>query len=212
MDTKVEEEQQFLIQNLPKRELFDEYLKENEEDCKRKLSMMEQVGGIWSCKVCGKSLGQGSQRKSKLKTHVEIHLDGDQYRCKPCNKFYKTWDNLSIHFKDSEHILQRFGSWYKKETVTQENRTETAFNLPELPATVEPMTLMEEVGGVWTCRVCGKQCLGPIQGVNKSHMKAHVETHIEGLQYTCTICSKTYRTKDVLRGHFNRSHKVKLAE
>jgi len=190
------EDQNLLIRNIQEKKLLDEYPKENEEDHQTKLSMMKQVNGVWLCKVCGKE----KKKKVYLKRHLDSHMDGTQFICKSCKKFFKTWDNLKSHIKDSEHILQNFGDFLGKQEIT---KTETYFETPRYPATVGPGTLMEEVEGVWTCKVCGKDTK-----LNKGHMKSHVETHIEGLQYTCTICNKTYKTKDVLRGHFNKVHKA----
>jgi len=195
-NTQVEEDQIFLIRNIQEQKLVDENIKENEEDHHTKLSMMKQVDGAWVCKVCGKE----KKTKYAIKSHLETHVDGTQFKCKSCKKYFETWDNLRSHLKDSEHILQNFGDFLGKQENT---KTEPFYETPKYPASVDPGTLMEKVEGVWTCKVCGKDTK-----LNKDHMKGHVETHIEGLQYTCSICNKIYTTKDNLRGHFYRAHKA----
>ena len=39
---------------------------------------------------------------------------------------------------------------------------------------------------------------------NRSHMIEHVEKHIEGLEYPCNVCNKTFRTSVSFRIHNNR--------
>ena len=57
--------------------------------------------------------------------------------------------------------------------------------------------------GNFMCTVCGKA------GRDMSNMKRHAETHIEGLTYNCTLCDKTFRSKNALRGHIYGFHKNK---
>ena len=53
----------------------------------------------------------------------------------------------------------------------------------------------------FSCNVCGHVA------TVKQHMKYHVETHIEGLQYNCAYCDKTFRLQRSLfrhiKGHRN---------
>ena len=59
-------------------------------------------------------------------------------------------------------------------------------------------SLYQRIDGVWTCLECNKTA------VNSSNIRIHVETHIDGLCYTCKICSKEFRSKYNLYDH----HKV----
>ena len=58
-----------------------------------------------------------------------------------------------------------------------------------------------------TCKVCGK-VFGGSPGHAKINAKEHVELHIEGLSYTCIHCEKSFRSKNTLRNHYYRIHKV----
>ena len=53
-------------------------------------------------------------------------------------------------------------------------------------------------GSSYVCQVCG----------HKSRQKdsAHMETHIEGMVYTCSRCGKEYTTKGGLRMHLRKNH------
>ena len=60
----------------------------------------------------------------------------------------------------------------------------------------------KSLDGSFNCSVCGKT------GKDHSNMKKHVEIHVEGLSYPCQSCNHTFRSKDSLRSHMYRSHKV----
>ena len=61
--------------------------------------------------------------------------------------------------------------------------------------------LIERQDKFWTCTMCG------FKSLNKSHLKEHVENHIEGLEYPCNYCSKIMRSSYSLRKHIMYSHK-----
>ena len=51
---------------------------------------------------------------------------------------------------------------------------------------------MQKNEGLWKCKVCEKMYN------NKSSLKTHSESHIEGEMHTCHICNKTTSTKQGL--------------
>jgi len=57
---------------------------------------------------------------------------------------------------------------------------------------------------VWICKVCGKTITGRQA---KGNMKQHVETHIEGIQHSCTTCGKTYKNRNSLHTHISMKHR-----
>ena len=72
---------------------------------------------------------------------------------------------------------------------------------------------LEELdGGHFRCRVCGKDSTGMTKtrrDALKSNMKKHVETHVEGLSYSCQLCGKEFRSKNSLQVHKSTFHKNK---
>ena len=54
--------------------------------------------------------------------------------------------------------------------------------------------------GCYTCNYCVKSFK------DRSHMKEHVEMHIEGLSFPCTMCDKILRSRHSLREHNRRKH------
>ena len=63
--------------------------------------------------------------------------------------------------------------------------------------------------GTSTCKICGKIFGGghlpPSHA--KYNAKEHVETHIDGLIYNCSLCDKTFRSKNSLSCHRSTIHK-----
>ena len=56
--------------------------------------------------------------------------------------------------------------------------------------------------GVWRCLVCEyttDNCSGM--------MKRHIESHLDGLSYSCTLCSKEFKSKNGLSSHKSSFHK-----
>ena len=54
--------------------------------------------------------------------------------------------------------------------------------------------------GVYYCKVCN------YKSTKKTHVTMHIETHIEGLSYSCSVCDKTFRLRDSLKKHIHRFH------
>ena len=57
-----------------------------------------------------------------------------------------------------------------------------------------------------SCKVCGRIFGGALKRA-KFNAKRHVEIHIEGLVYTCSVCSRTFRSKKSLNNHEYSNHK-----
>ena len=55
--------------------------------------------------------------------------------------------------------------------------------------------------GVYLCKVCN------YNSNHKTKVTLHIETHIEGLSYSCSDCDKTFRLRASLNKHIYRSHK-----
>ena len=59
-------------------------------------SAMQKVGGVWSCKVCGRTTGI---QKGHLREHVSIHMQPKKTSCKFCGKMFKNKFNEDRHMK-----------------------------------------------------------------------------------------------------------------
>ena len=64
--------------------------------------------------------------------------------------------------------------------------------------------------GHFRCKVCGKDSKGMTKTKDlKTNMKNHVETHVEGLSYSCQLCGKNFRSKNSFSNHKSVYHKNK---
>ena len=62
--------------------------------------------------------------------------------------------------------------------------------------------LYEKRDGVWNCLACDYTTSS-----NSGDIRKHVEIHLDGLCYTCNICSKEFRSSNILFAHKSRFHK-----
>lgn len=62
--------------------------------------------------------------------------------------------------------------------------------------------LYQKVDGAWRCMACDYSTTN-----TSTHMKMHIETHLDGLSYTCPSCSKEFRSKNSFKNHMYVYHK-----
>ena len=55
--------------------------------------MIEKNGGLWECKVCGKT----TRKKGDTKKHAETHIEGISHTRQICSKLFSTRDSLQVH-------------------------------------------------------------------------------------------------------------------
>ena len=67
---------------------------------------------------------------------------------------------------------------------------------------IKKKELYQRVDGVWRCHACTYTTTH-----SSGNIKKHVETHLDGLCYTCNLCNKEFRSKDSLINHKYRVHK-----
>ena len=93
-------------------------------------------------------------------------------------------------------------------TVALSNNEKICVDLQDLDEKIKSMMTKSEMrsssgqGNLATCNICGKQ--GPV-----SAMPRHIEAnHITGVSHPCDICGKVSRSRNALRVHNFRQHKV----
>ena len=74
-------------------------------------------------------------------------------------------------------------------------------NISEINEQIE-QNIIKNLDGTYSCQVCGKNSVKKI-----SHIKNHIETHLEGLCFNCPLCEKTFRSRHSLASHKSKCHK-----
>ena len=71
----------------------------------------------------------------------------------------------------------------------------------DIDGKIEEYIGLDETGN-YKCNLCGKKT-----GRHKRHLQNHIETHLEGLSFSCQFCDKTFRSRNSVAIHKNRFHK-----
>lgn len=81
-------------------------------------------------------------------------------------------------------------------------------NMVKIKCHFEKIMKTKEEGGkkYFQCSKCKKT----LPHTLRRHALSHVETHIEGLVFSCKFCEKEFRLSDSLRMHVSRNHNKKL--
>ena len=127
---------------------------------------------------------------------------------------------------NEEHLTQEPNDYTEERLSEQtyEGKPSTPIDLPvsknislnntdnnEVESMIEN-NLEQLEGGNFRCKICGKDSSGMTKTQKnhlKGNMKNHVETHIEGLSYSCQLCGKTFRSKNSFSSHKSIYHKNK---
>ena len=67
---------------------------------------------------------------------------------------------------------------------------------------IKMQELYQKIDGRWSCLKCDYTT------PNRGHMKYHIEIHLDGLSYNCSLCSKEFRSGHKLDQHKRRFHKI----
>ena len=87
--------------------------------------------------------------------------------------------------------IQRDRRRYTKDIEQFDVRSMTT---EEIDAKIKELYHKED--GAWRCKACDYSTSN-----TSGHMKMHIETHLDGLSYTCPSCSKEFRSRNLLRRH-----------
>ena len=182
--------------NAVKKEQEEKSLDQLDREISERIEKVSDVDGLamWKCTECGK-VG----KRFKLKSHVEIHLEGYSHRCVHCGKAHRTRSALSGHIfyvhkdvkvkslaedEESEDIN---GSMENSQKDMKQLLKEIAERMEEVPDGEGAM--------VWKCTECGKTAK------RKDNIQNHVETHLEGFSHRCAQCNKSSKTRGALAAH-----------
>ena len=98
---------------------------------------------------------------------------------------YEKSENISIDDEDMKN-------------ETKDSSPTDSLEPSEIQSRISEM--LQKSDGLSTCKICGKF------GKDASNMRRHAETHIDGIVYPCTICERTFKSKNSFRVHKYSTH------
>ena len=105
-----------------------------------------------------------------------------------------------LHNIVTSELVSENKSIVNVKTLNMENFNSQNFqNMEELDLKIREL-MEKDSDGMFRCTVCGKISKNP------GHTREHVETHIEGLSFSCSYCGKEFRSRNSMRSHY-RFHK-----
>ena len=106
--------------------------------------------------------------------------------------------------EDRETDTEDLGSSFIETVGVKKQKTENTIAVSvkdnsEVEEKIQEILVKQD--GVYHCNVCGykNKC--------KRDTIRHIETHIEGLSYSCSVCHKTFRSRNSLNKHKSIYHK-----
>ena len=91
-ETENESQEMITVEDDP-HYVAENFIEVNAELDQKIEDILVKTEGVWTCRVCGKS----ANHKSKLKQHVETHIDGFSHPCGICGKSYRSRNVLRMH-------------------------------------------------------------------------------------------------------------------
>ena len=99
------------------------------------------------------------------------------------------------------------------EETTQLQQLQNQWKLHLQSQNFETLSLIDRMSdGNFKCKVCGKMSTEKVLRFRLPNMRRHVEIHMEGLTYSCSVCNKTFRSKNALSTHKSVKHSSKSIE
>ena len=88
---------------------------------------------------------------------------------------------------------RKAGRPHKSQIVAKSSFSEGDTSIEELNQLLAEN--MEKINGMYMCKICQKT------SKDKTNLGKHVESHLEGLCFSCNECPQQYRSRDALRKH-----------
>ena len=86
------------------------------------------------------------------------------------------------------------------ETTVETYQKENASNDKTLELDEQLEEIVEKIEGLWKCKICEKTYN------RRSDVFRHAEKHVEGFIHLCSMCAKTFKTRECLLTHMRDIH------
>ena len=144
--------------------------------------------------------GDNQDSKEDLNEEQNVHQHPDQ------NVDLVRSDQHSDHYEERSIVKIDNDHKMRRQVTRAQSKDVAKFNVESL--TKEEIKrkigeLYERTDGGWRCLVCDHTNSGQMS----SNIRMHVEIHLDGLVYTCKLCSKEFRCRNDLNNHKTSTHK-----
>ena len=112
------------------------------------------------------------------------------------NTFHHLEDSPNDKTRSKAHIQ----SFRPERSVANVSSGINQDNMSELEEQIE-QHIIRNTDRTFSCKVCCKN------SSKISHIKWHIETHLEGLSFNCPVCEETFRSRNALASHKSYKHR-----
>ena len=109
--------------------------------------------------------------------------------------------NFQDDFKDLSHMTKSKPEAHER-MITKVSTDINPANISEVDEQIK-QNIIRNLDGTYSCQICGKN-----SGKWQTHIKNHIETHLEGLSFNCPMCEKTFRSRNSLAFHKSTKHRI----
>ena len=125
------------------------------------------------------------------------------------NNLYVTNQSMETEFQLEQNQTYEESNKVKTDNLNSGNaeRYAVSMNGDSSVDEIEQKTteyIAKNENGDYICKICGK-----VSGKKITNMKYHIETHLEGISFSCSICGKQFRSRNSLKVHKTTNHKNK---
>ena len=167
-----------------------------------------KLSGEYSCKACNFT----SEDKGKLRKHAETHNDNFLFLCNKCGETFTKENLAQIHMKMShpKEEQQTKPKYTKNSKKIMNSSLEEKYKIIKMETNEEITNssfqlLMESfiekrASKDYACKDCN------LSTSNRSHIREHVETHIDGYKWICKQCGDTFKRGYIIQRHIRKAH------
>ena len=143
---------------------------------------------------------------------LQTDYDGSSKNYNPNSEKYANEQTFEYHKNSFDHDQHKE---HEDIIKTENQRNFTPTNNARSLVVSENFNLLAEkekniedlMDGSLMCKLCGKI----FNGTSRANMRQHVETHVEGLTFSCDDCGKTFSKSESLRKHKYREKMLKVS-
>ena len=174
-------------------------------DVKKNITELED---FWKLDTQGKNFSNLNSEESKERKQSPTR--NSEKVNEHCGEQKESTMNTFINDQDNETIINKFEPSVKEEqsslrdiqpSITRRWEKIPISDMSQVAAKIEELS--EKINGIWTCKWCGKTTTA----YHRKSLGYHIESHMEGLSYPCSQCSKVFSTRNSLSTHLH-NHKL----